>query len=153
VAILRLLATGVLAGPLLAAVGACGRATPPPSPEVDATLGVTEILPGSGDPAVSGDWVRVHYTGWLQDPARPEGKGRQFDSSVDHGQPFLFQLGAQSVIRGWDLGVTGMRPGSRRRLVIPSALAYGEAGAGGVIPPGATLVFDVELVDFRRPAH
>lgn len=149
----RLLATVLVAVPLLAAVGACSRATPPPSPEIDATLGITDILPGSGDPAASGDWVRVHYTGWLQDPTQPEGKGRKFDSSVDHGQPFLFQLGQQSVIRGWDLGVTGMRPGGRRRLVIPSALAYGEAGAGGVIPPGATLVFDVELLDFRRPAR
>ena len=152
-AIPRLLATVLVAVPLLAAVGACTRSPPPPSPAVDATLGVEQILPGSGDPAAAGAWVRVHYTGWLQDPTRPEGKGRQFDSSVDHGQPFLFQLGTQSVIRGWDLGVTGMRPGGRRRLVIPSALAYGEAGAGGVIPPGATLIFDVELLDFRRPPH
>jgi FKBP-type peptidyl-prolyl cis-trans isomerase FkpA len=90
--------------------------------------------------------VAVHYTGWLQDTAKPDGKGAKFDSSRPRKQPLVFALGQHRVIRGWDLGVTGMQPGGQRRLVIPPALAYGERGAGEVIPPGATLIFDVELL-------
>lgn len=114
-------------------------------------LKVTELAPGHGDPVAAGASVRVHYTGWLYDPAAPDDKGAQFDSSVGH-EPFVFQLGAGSVIRGWDLGVAGMRAGGKRRLLIPPGLAYGERGAGGVIPPQATLLFEVELLDFQPAA-
>ena len=91
----------------------------------------------------------MHYTGWLYDKERPEGKGTEFDSSRKSGQPFSFRLGAGDVIAGWDQGVAGMSVGGQRRLIIPAALGYGETGAGGVIPPGATLLFDVELLDVK----
>jgi FKBP-type peptidyl-prolyl cis-trans isomerase len=104
---------------------------------------------GSGNEAVTGRQVSVHYTGWLYDGSRPEHKGSQFDSSRDRGEPFQFRLGAGEVIPGWDQGVTGMRVGGRRTLTIPPRLGYGSRGAGGVIPPNATLVFDVELLDVR----
>jgi FKBP-type peptidyl-prolyl cis-trans isomerase FkpA len=126
--------------PAAAAAAPAGAAAP--------GLQVTELAPGHGEPVAAGAWVRVHYTGWLLDPAAPGGKGRQFDSSLQRG-PFAFQLGEGRVIRGWDLGVAGMRAGGRRRLVIPPELGYGERGAGGVIPPHATLLFEVELLDFR----
>ncbi len=137
--------------PAPAAVPAAA-ATPAPVviPSVEG-LSITELRPGTpeGVPVAAGDTVRVHYTGWLYDPAAKDGKGRKFDSSYDAHQPFLFRLGQGLVIRGWDLGVEGMRPGSQRRLVIAPQLGYGARGAGGVIPPNATLVFDVELIDFR----
>jgi FKBP-type peptidyl-prolyl cis-trans isomerase FkpA len=99
---------------------------------------------GTGDEAVAGKNVSVHYTGWLQEPNG--NKGKKFDSSVDRGQPFGFRLGAGMVIKGWDEGVAGMKVGGRRTLTIPSELGYGARGAGGVIPPNATLIFDVELL-------
>jgi FKBP-type peptidyl-prolyl cis-trans isomerase len=94
---------------------------------------------GTGDVAVAGKTVSVHYTGWLEN-------GKKFDSSVDRGQPFSFPLGAGRVIKGWDEGVQGMKVGGKRKLTIPSDLGYGSRGAGGVIPPNATLIFDVELL-------
>ncbi len=94
---------------------------------------------GTGDTATSGQTVSVHYTGWLTN-------GKKFDSSVDRGQPFSFRLGVGQVIKGWDEGVQGMKIGGKRKLTIPSNLGYGARGAGGLIPPHATLVFDVELL-------
>lgn len=101
---------------------------------------------GTGAEAHPGNEVSVHYTGWLFDEAAPESKGKKFDSSVDRGQPFNFPLGAGRVIKGWDQGVSGMKVGGKRTLIIPAAMGYGSRGAGGVIPPNATLVFDVELL-------
>ncbi|MGE0419409.1 MAG: FKBP-type peptidyl-prolyl cis-trans isomerase [Acetobacteraceae bacterium] len=110
---------------------------------------MTDIVVGTGDLAESGKDVVVHYTGWLFDDAADENKGRKFDSSRDRNDPFEFPLGAGHVIQGWDQGVVGMRVGGQRRLVIPPELGYGARGAGGVIPPNATLVFDVELLAVR----
>ncbi len=101
---------------------------------------------GTGKEAMPGISVDVHYTGWLYDPSKPEGHGTKFDSSVDRGEPFTFFLGGGQVIRGWDEGVVGMKEGGKRTLIIPSSMGYGSRGAGGVIPPYATLVFDVELL-------
>jgi FKBP-type peptidyl-prolyl cis-trans isomerase len=101
---------------------------------------------GTGDVAEPGQTVSVHYTGWLHDPAAADNKGRKFDSSRDRGQPFQFPLGAGHVIQGWDVGVAGMKVGGHRTLTIPPEMGYGARGAGGVIPPNATLVFDVELI-------
>jgi FKBP-type peptidyl-prolyl cis-trans isomerase len=98
-------------------------------------------------PAVKpGQKVRVHYTGWLFNPSKPESKGTKFDSSVDRGQPFEFTLGAGMVIRGWDEGVALMKVGEERRLIIPANLAYGSRSVGNVIPANATLVFDVKVL-------
>lgn len=104
---------------------------------------------GSGNEAAAGTVVEVHYTGWLYDEKAPENKGKKFDSSHDRGQPFAFPLGAGRVIPGWDKGVAGMKEGGQRTLIIPSNMAYGKRGAGGVIPPDAALVFDVELLKVR----
>jgi FKBP-type peptidyl-prolyl cis-trans isomerase FkpA len=105
-----------------------------------------DLKPGEGVPIASGKQAAVQYTGWLYEASAPDKKGKQFDSSLNSGQPFRFVVGAGQVIKGWDQGVLGMKVGGRRRLVIPADLAYGDSGAGGVIPPGATLVFDVDLV-------
>ena len=99
---------------------------------------------GNGDVAKAGDQVSVHYTGWLQNS--DGSKGKKFDSSKDRGQPFQFALGQGQVIKGWDEGVQGMKVGGVRELIIPAALGYGPRGAGGVIPPNATLIFEVELL-------
>lgn len=101
---------------------------------------------GAGAEAVSGKNVSVHYTGWLYDEAAPHHKGKKFDSSRDRNEPFEFRLGAGMVIQGWDVGVAGMKIGGQRTLIIPAEMGYGKRGAGGVIPPNATLVFDVELL-------
>ncbi|MGV6826817.1 MAG: FKBP-type peptidyl-prolyl cis-trans isomerase [bacterium] len=106
----------------------------------DSGLKYEELQEGGGDVAQPGNRVSVHYTGWLTD-------GSKFDSSVDRNQPFQFNLGAGQVIRGWDEGVAGMKVGGKRKLTIPSQLGYGASGAGGVIPPNATLVFEVELLE------
>lgn len=102
---------------------------------------------GDGAEARSGDDVSVHYTGWLQFGGE---RGRKFDSSKDRGEPFSFALGAGQVIKGWDEGVQGMKVGGTRVLTIPAALGYGARGAGGVIPPNATLIFEVELLGIEK---
>jgi FKBP-type peptidyl-prolyl cis-trans isomerase FkpA len=106
-------------------------------------LQITDIQVGNGATAVAGQRVSVHYTGWLYQDGKA---GSKFDSSKDRGQPFQFALGAGQVIRGWDEGVQGMLVGGKRHLVIPPELGYGARGAGGVIPPNATLLFEVELL-------
>ena len=108
----------------------------------------TDTVVGKGNEAVAGKTVEVHYTGWLHDPAAKDMRGKQFDSSRGRG-PFSFPLGGGRVIKGWDEGVAGMKVGGKRTLVIPPELGYGARGAGGVIPPNATLVFDVELLDVK----
>lgn len=118
------------------------------------TQKITELVKndtviGEGREAEPGFMVAVHYTGWLYDENAPEHKGEKFDSSVDRGQPFEFALGAGQVIQGWDQGFAGMKIGGKRTLIIPSEMGYGARGAGGVIPPNATLVFDVELLDVK----
>ncbi|HVL56001.1 MAG TPA: FKBP-type peptidyl-prolyl cis-trans isomerase [Burkholderiaceae bacterium] len=106
-------------------------------------LKIEDLTEGSGATASAGDQVSVHYTGWLYENGEA---GRKFDSSRDRGDPFRFALGAGHVIRGWDEGVQGMKVGGVRRLIIPPELGYGARGAGGVIPPNATLLFEVELL-------
>ena len=124
-------------------------AAPPDTGSPAMPLQQTDLAPGAGAEIKAGQTALVHYTGWLFEAAAAENKGKQFDSSVG-GEPFEFQLGAGHVIPGWDQGVGGMKPGGKRRLVIPPDMAYGARGAGnGLIPPGATLVFDVELVEIR----
>lgn len=105
----------------------------------DSGLQYADLVEGEGEAAQAGDTVVMNYTGWLED-------GTKFDSSLDRGDPFVFTLGAGQVIQGWDEGIQGMKPGGKRQLVIPAELGYGDRGAGGVIPPGATLIFDVEYL-------
>jgi FKBP-type peptidyl-prolyl cis-trans isomerase FkpA len=112
-------------------------------------LQIIDQKQGAGTEAVAGKAVVVHYTGWLYNPAAADGHGTKFDSSLDRNAPFGFLLGAGKVIKGWDEGVAGMKIGGKRTLVIPPNKAYGERGAGGVIPPDATLLFDVELIDVK----
>ncbi len=109
------------------------------SSTIPSGLTIEEVVVGAGAEAVAGRKITVHYTGWLVD-------GKKFDSSKDRGDSFAFQLGAGRVIRGWDEGVQGMKVGGTRKLTIPPALGYGARGAGSVIPPNATLVFEVELL-------
>jgi FKBP-type peptidyl-prolyl cis-trans isomerase FkpA len=113
------------------------------NPTVTASgLQYVDLLEGQGEEAKAGRTVSVHYTGWLEN-------GTKFDSSLDRREPFSFRLGAGEVIRGWDEGVAGMKIGGKRKLTIPSALGYGARGAGGVIPPNATLIFEVELLGVK----
>jgi len=113
------------------------------------SLQITDSKVGTGAEAKSGRQVTVHYTGWLYDAKAADKHGKKFDSSKDHGEPFSFKLGGGQVIRGWDQGVAGMKVGGTRTLVIPSELGYGQRGAGGAIPPHATLLFDVELLEVK----
>jgi FKBP-type peptidyl-prolyl cis-trans isomerase FkpA len=134
---------------LVASAGCSGGASPTSPSTPGAPFSQTDLVVGTGAEATRGTRPSVHYTGWLYDPTQPENKGRQFDSSAGR-QPFTFPLGAGQVIEGWDRGVAGMRVGGRRRLVIPPDLAYGSNGAGnGIVPPNATLVFDIELLDVQ----
>lgn len=119
--------------------------------EIMPGLSMKKLNNGYGRAAVAGDLASVHYTGWLYDESAPDNRGEKFDSSVDRGQVFEFPLGAGRVIQGWDQGVVGMLIGEKRELTIAPELAYGDRGAGAVIPPGATLVFEVELKDLRGP--
>src|SRR3954471_19230331 len=123
---------------IAAAQGAPGKMS-----ELPSGLKYTDTTVGTGAAATAGHKVTVHYTGWLYNNGE---KGKKFDSSVDRGEPFSFGLGAQQVIKGWDEGVAGMKVGGKRTLVIPPELGYGARGAGGAIPPNATLMFDVELL-------
>lgn len=119
------------------------------SEEIVPGLTMRVLEAGEGETAQPGQTAVVHYTGWLYDENAPDNRGAKFDSSRDRGQHFEFPLGAGRVIRGWDQGVTGMEVGEVRELTIAPDLAYGERGAGDVIPPNATLVFEVELVDLK----
>ncbi|MEZ5537482.1 MAG: FKBP-type peptidyl-prolyl cis-trans isomerase [Thiolinea sp.] len=138
---------------------ACADNSAPPAEKTEVTtqpaaastdqiseLVIEEVKAGDGDEAQAGQVVSVHYTGWLYEPGAADRHGTKFDSSRDRGQPFGFPLGAGRVIKGWDEGVAGMQVGGQRTLIIPPHMAYGDRGAGGVIPPDATLIFDVELL-------
>jgi FKBP-type peptidyl-prolyl cis-trans isomerase len=138
---------------VIAITAACsGKSEAPPAstsaPAANAvtSLQTVTLKPGTGAAVAGAQIAVVQYTGWLYEAGATDHKGKQFDSSRNAGQPFKFPVGTGSVIKGWDQGVAGMKVGESRRLVIPPDLAYGDSGAGGVIPPGATLVFDVELV-------
>ncbi len=138
------------AGALITAT-AIAQAPAPPTPATqpvpEAVVLVTDLVKGIGDEALYGMTVIVHYSGWLYDPAAPDFRGRQFDSSRERGQPFSFPLGGGRVIRGWEQGIPGMKIGGLRRLVIPPALAYGGRSIGNdVIPPNSTLLFEIELL-------
>ena len=109
-------------------------------------LKIIDTHPGTGASPKTGQTCVMHYTGWLYDNAT---KGKKFDSSVDRNEPFAFKIGVGQVIRGWDEGVSTMKVGGKRTLIIPPELGYGARGAGGVIPPNATLIFDVELLDIK----
>ena len=124
--------------------------TSAPTAEATTTAAIAftkkDVNEGSGAEAKQGQTVTVHYTGWLFDPSATDQHGTKFDSSRDRGQPFVFPLGAGRVIKGWDQGVVGMKEGGQRTLIIPAEMGYGARGAGNVIPPNATLIFDVELI-------
>lgn len=131
-------------------VAGCADPGPPPGGSV-AELERIDVRQGEGAIAQPGDEVSVHYSGWVYDENAPDLRGEPFDSSRERNEPFVFPLGAGRVIRGWDEGVAGMRVGGQRELRIPAEYGYGKRGAGGVIPPNASLVFDVELLDVRKP--
>lgn len=116
--------------------------------KTDSGLQYEDTMVGNGAEAVKGAVVFVHYTGYLD--AGQNKKGKKFDSSLDRGKPFTFNLGTGQVIKGWDEGVAGMKVGGKRTLMIPAKLGYGERGAGAVIPPNANLIFDVELLDVKK---
>jgi FKBP-type peptidyl-prolyl cis-trans isomerase len=127
----------------------CSPNTQQESTVSTAQLKITELKPGTGPAIKTGQTAVVHYTGWLYVEDAPDHKGKKFDSSLDRNDPFSFPVGGGQVIQGWDQGVAGMQVGGKRQLVIPAELGYGSRGAGGVIPPNATLLFDVELLSIR----
>lgn len=112
-----------------------------------------DTVVGTGEEAEIGKTVNVHYTGWLYDEDAPNKKGPKFDSSHDRKEHFSFMLGAGRVIKGWDKGVEGMKVGGQRTLIIPPSMAYGSRGAGNIIPPNATLIFDVELIGLKSGSY
>jgi FKBP-type peptidyl-prolyl cis-trans isomerase len=132
---------------LAAACGGDSSPTGPVTPLPTAPFSQTDLVAGTGTEATNGRRLTVHYTLWLFDPTKADNKGTQYQTSVG-STPFSFVLGVGGVIRGWDLGMVGMRVGGQRRLVVPPELAYGNTGSGS-IPPGATLVFDVELLSLQ----
>jgi FKBP-type peptidyl-prolyl cis-trans isomerase FkpA len=139
---------------LSAAVAGCGSASEDNAMAAMPDSGITalqknDVVQGNGAEAKTGATVAVHYTGWLYDQAAADHRGRKFDSSKDGNVPFEFRLGAGEVIQGWDEGVAGMKVGGRRVVTIPPALGYGARGASGVIPPNATMVFELELLDVK----
>ncbi|HIO93214.1 MAG TPA: FKBP-type peptidyl-prolyl cis-trans isomerase [Leucothrix mucor] len=158
---IKLLTTLSLSIPLSILLTACGDTnsiskdkTVTPSTATSSTNSAvsftkTDVKVGDGVEAKSGQSVSVHYTGWLYEPNSPDSHGKKFDSSRDRGKAFVFPLGAGRVIKGWDQGVVGMKVGGQRTLIIPSDMAYGSRGAGGTIPPDATLIFDVELMGIK----
>ncbi len=134
---------------IVAVAGMAAGAAPAYAQPVTTTasgLGIIDTKVGTGPSPKPGQTVVVHYTGWLYENGK---KGTKFDSSVDRGTPFEFPIGTQQVIAGWDEGVATMKVGGKRTLIIPPALGYGARGAGGVIPPNATLIFDVELLGVK----
>ena len=153
----RVLTCSALVAAMLLTVTACKRAEAPATPAAE-TSGATTSAPavasqqidtvvGTGKEATSGATAVVNYTGWLYEPAAPQQRGKEFDSSIGR-EPFSFQVGAGQVIKGWDVGVQGMKVGGKRTLIVPASMGYGEGGAGP-IPPNANLIFDVELLDVR----
>lgn len=116
---------------------------------VPTELVMTDVKTGTGPAIAAGQTAVVHYTGWLYSPTAKDHKGKKFDSSRDRNDPFSFHVGGGEVIGGWDQGVVGMQAGGQRQLVIPPSLGYGARGAGGVIPPNATLLFDIELLKIQ----
>lgn len=140
----RTLTVALLAASFPFLVPAGAKQETKPAAEVTTATGLKyqDLKVGDGAEAASGKIVEVHYTGWLE-------SGKKFDSSVDRNRPFTFRLGAGDVIKGWDQGVAGMKVGGKRKLTIPPDLGYGKRGAGEVIPPGATLIFEVELLGVR----
>jgi FKBP-type peptidyl-prolyl cis-trans isomerase FkpA len=144
----RIAALILIAAPLGALTSCSNAAGPPAVPPAAAvsSLQSQDLKPGTGPAIAAGQQAVVQYTGWLYEASASDNKGKEFDSSANAGQPFRFVIGGGQVIKGWDQGVAGMKVGGVRRLVIPADLAYGEQGAGGVIPPGATLVFEVSLI-------
>jgi FKBP-type peptidyl-prolyl cis-trans isomerase len=131
---------------IISTTACSAQALPPKETSKVTDLIKTDTKLGEGAEAKAGQHVTVHYTGWLYDASAPDNKGKKFDSSRDRREPFDFPLGAGHVIKGWDVGVQGMKIGGQRTLIIPANMGYGARGAGGVIPPNATLVFDVELL-------
>jgi FKBP-type peptidyl-prolyl cis-trans isomerase FkpA len=134
---------------VVVAAAGCGSSERAPG-QSDITMLITvDEREGTGNEAMTGREVVVHYTGWIYDALARDNQGREFDSSRERNDPLSFRLGAGEVIKGWDDGITGMKVGGRRMLTIPPDMAYGAEGMGELIPPNATLIFDVELIDVK----